>query len=311
MNNTRRQKFCVVGSLNMDLVTKVKRFPRDGETLLGESFSILPGGKGANQAVALSRLGGDVEMLGVIGNDILGQQYLEVLNKEGIGNSHLKISDNLVTGTASIVVNETGENKIIVVPGANSECSSSYVSSSAEIIKNCDYLLLQLEIPIESVLKAAKIAHDAGVGIILDPAPAKEIPLELFSLLSVITPNETEAAILTGCDTKNLKGISNAASRFHDLGVEVVIIKAGKRGAFFSKSGKCTKIKGYKVNTIDTIAAGDSFNAGLAFSLSNGAEFPEAIKFANAVAAISTTQVGAQIAMPTIDKVRKLMIHKI
>ncbi|HUW41894.1 MAG TPA: ribokinase [Rectinemataceae bacterium] len=299
-------RFCIVGSLNMDMVTRMERFLRPGETMRGSSFTIFPGGKGANQAVALAKLGAKVEMVGAVGDEVLGHRYEEVLSGLGVGMSGLARVPGVSTGTASIEVTVTGENHIIVVAGANDRVTPDYVESKREIIEGCDILLLQLEIPIESVIAAARIAARAGARVLLDPAPARELPSELYPLVSIVTPNETEAHILTGEDTETDEGIARAGAALVARGIRSAVIKAGGRGAFLAESDGCARIPGFKVKVVDTVAAGDSFNAGLAFALGRGASLAEAIRFANAVGALSTTREGAQSAMPSLAEAEAL-----
>jgi len=301
------KRFCIVGSLNMDMVTRMERFLRPGETMHGSSFTIFPGGKGANQAVALAKLGAQVEVVGAVGDEALGRRYEEVLAGLGIGMRGLARIPNTSTGTASIEVTATGENHIIVVAGANERVTPEYVESMRDVIEGCDGLLLQLEIPIESVVAAAKIAAATGVPVILDPAPAREIPAELYPLISVITPNETEALVLTGENTESDEGIARAGAALVARGIRTVVIKAGGRGAFLVTGEGCARIPGFRVKVVDTVAAGDSFNAGLALALGEGKPPAEAIRFANAVGALSTTREGAQSAMPSYEEVLALM----
>ncbi|HET7839916.1 MAG TPA: ribokinase [Rectinemataceae bacterium] len=300
-------KFCVVGSLNMDMVTRVERFPQPGETISGLSFNIFPGGKGANQAVALARLGARVEMVGALGDDVLGNRYAEILAELHIGRSAIARESGVSTGTASIEVSEAGENHIVIVAGANALVAPAKVVAARPIIESCSSLLLQLEIPMDSVLEAARIAKAAGLAVILDPAPARELPEALYPLVSVITPNEHEARLLTGENTTTESGIARAGEKLCALGAACAIIKAGPRGAFVVEGGRCRRIPGYKVKVVDTTAAGDSFNAGLALALGEGRELAEAVRFANAVGALSTTREGAQSAMPSLEEARAFM----
>ncbi len=296
-----KEGFCVVGSVNMDVITRTPRFPRPGETLTGTSLSFMPGGKGANQAVALARLGARVEMVGAIGGDILGGRYGSVLAGEGVGIRGLAILSGATTGTASIAVSDTGENEIVIVPGANARVTPEFVRNNAGLIESAGFLLVQLEIPLDSVLEACRLARRAGTRVILDPAPAPTAPLpeELYSLVDVITPNETEAALLTGADTATEEGIEKAARTLLSRGVKTVVVKAGARGAYCAEGSSFIRVPGFSVTTVDTVAAGDSFNAALAFALSRGDSLTRAIRYANAVGAISTTREGAQSAMPT------------
>ncbi len=300
-------KFCVVGSLNMDMVTRVERFPQPGETLTGLSFNIFPGGKGANQAVALARLGARVEMVGALGDDVLGNRYAQILAEARIGMAAVAREAEVSTGTASIEVSAAGENHIVIVAGANALVQPARVEAARPIIETCASLLLQLEIPMESVLAAARIAKAAGLAVILDPAPARELPAELYPLVSVITPNEHEARLLTGEDCSTEAGIARAGKRLCEMGAACAIIKAGPRGAFIVQGTSCKRIPGFAVKVVDTTAAGDSFNAGLALALAEGRELPEAVRFANAVGALSTTREGAQSAMPSLEEARALV----
>ena len=301
------KRYCVVGSLNMDMVTRIDRFPEPGETLRGRSFTIFPGGKGANQAVALAKLGARVEMVGALGDDVLGPRYRDVLAGLAIGTTGVAEIHATSTGTASIEVTAAGENHIIVVAGANDAVTPSYIESQRALILACDYLLLQLEIPLASVTLAATIAHSAGIPVILDPAPAQPLPAELYAMTSIITPNETEARLLTGEATSHDDGIARAGQALRARGVGSAIIKAGKRGAFLVDATATTHVPGFAVTVVDTVAAGDSFNAGLAVALGTGATLPEAVRFANATGALSTTREGAQSAMPSADEVRALI----
>jgi ribokinase len=298
-------KFCVVGSINMDMVTRVERFPQPGETLTGLSFNIFPGGKGANQAVALARLGARVEMVGALGDDVLGDRYAAIFAEEGIGRSAVARVPGS-TGTASIEVSAAGENHIIIVAGANAQVTPGRVEAARSTMESCGSLLLQLEIPMESVLAAARIAKRAGLTVILDPAPARDLPPELYPLVSVITPNEHEARLLTGENTSTDAGIARAGERLCERGVACAVIKAGARGAFIVRDGSCKRIPGYSVKVVDTTAAGDSFNAGLALALGESRGMAEAVRFANAVGALSTTKEGAQGAMPSLPEARAL-----
>jgi ribokinase len=298
---------CVVGSLNMDMVTRVDRFPSPGETIRGSSFRIFPGGKGANQAVALARLGAGVEMIGAIGDDMLGRGYRDILVKEGVGVGGLRVIAGAATGTASIEVSAAGENHIVIVGGANDTVDSAHVRSLAATIRGASLLLLQLEIPLAASIEAAGIAKAAGVPVMLDPAPARELPDELLASVTIITPNETEAAVLSGADTSTEEGVKEASRRLLARGIRRVIIKAGGRGAFIAEGGSFTHVPAHRVKVVDTVAAGDSFNAGLAFALGAGMELEAAVRFANGAGALSTTREGAQSAMPSLREVEELL----
>jgi ribokinase len=299
--------FCVVGSLNMDMVTRVPRFPAPGETMRGLSFRMFPGGKGANQSVALARLGAATELVGAIGDDMLGAGYRDILKREGVGTAGLSVAAGTATGTASIEVTERGENHIVVVGGANDTVDAAYVAARRTLIEGAAALLLQLEVPIEANIAAARIAAAAGIPVILDPAPAVPLPGELLSLVSYLTPNETEAAILSGADTSTEAGIREAAGVLIRSGVKHVVMKAGKRGAYLVDGNGIERFPTIEVTVVDTVAAGDSFNAGLAFAIGAGKSLPDAVRFANAVGALSTTKEGAQSAMPRLSEVEALI----
>ncbi len=299
--------FLVLGSLNMDMVTRTLRFPSPGETVKGLSFKISPGGKGANQAVALARLGAQVKLLGALGDDVLGSMYLKTLKDESIDTQDIKILKNISTGTASIEVSGTGENRIIIVPGANDGIDDSLIAKIREFSDSIKMLLLQLEIPLEATLKVTRTAASLGIPIVLDPAPAQALPAELYALIDIITPNETEAEILTGESTRSEEGIRRAIGTLHLKGAKIVIIKVGAKGAWVSDARSVTHVTAFSVDVMDTVAAGDSFNAGLAFALGNNRNLIEAVRFANATGALSTTKEGAQSAMPTFSEVERFL----
>ena len=300
------KKICVLGSINIDLVTKTPRFAQPGETLEGEAFQTFPGGKGANQAVAAGRLGADVTFLGKVGSDAFAAVALEALAGAGVKTEHIENEDTS-TGTATIVVNAQGENSIIIVPGANGRVDVDYVQRHIEVIDNADILLLQLEVPLETVVWAAQYAAKQGKTVILDPAPARPLPETLLKCCSVVTPNETELQIVTGVSVSGDAGIRRAADLLLNQGVGCVVNKRGASGAYWLTREDMTGIPGFTVTAVDTTAAGDSFNAGLAVSLAKGSDMAESIRYANAVGAISVTKMGAQSAMPTADEVSRFI----
>jgi len=301
------KSLCVIGSLNMDLVTAMKEFPKPGETIFGESFKTFPGGKGANQAVALGKLGADVLMVGKVGDDIYGAKYLEVLRNNNIKQDGVLVEQGISSGVAIIQVNNEGENNIVVVPGANEKVDVNYIESKSSLIEEVDIFLFQLEIPMDTVFETMKKLKKRGKTIILDPAPATKLPDEIFKYIDYITPNETELETLVGRKIENDADIKKAAQWLFDKGVKVVIAKLGSKGAAIINKNKYSHIPGFKVNTVDTTAAGDSFNAGFAFALAEGRNLEECVRFGNAVGAISTTALGAQEAMPTLEKVNEFI----
>lgn len=297
------KKICVIGSINMDLTTLVERFPNPGETITGKSFGNYPGGKGANQAVSAGRLGADVSMIGKLGDDIYGLQYLQVFKDNYVKSNRVGIEKSISSGIAVIEVDGSGENHIIVIPGTNGLVNNEFIDEQIDYLYQCDIFLFQLEIPLDTVIYAMKKLKEKNKVVILDPAPAKILPDEIYSNIDFITPNESEIKILTGMEIKTEDDLEKAARILLAKGVNTVIAKAGNNGAYIIDKNYLKHIPGFKVKTVDTTAAGDSFNGGFAFYLSKGNDVETCVKFANAVAALSTTALGAQGAMPTLDKV--------
>ncbi|AJS57666.1 ribokinase [Paenibacillus sp. IHBB 10380] len=288
----RKPKITVVGSINMDLVTITSQVPKSGETLFGDQFQMNPGGKGANQAVAAARLGAHVQMIGCVGNDIFGKDILEHLQDEGIDVSNVEpVTD--VTGTATIIVSNQ-DNSIIVVPAANSHVTASFVNSKRDVIADSDILILQLEIPLEAVQKAVEIAKENGVTVILNPAPMQELPSELIKNVNYLTPNEHEQMLLKRERTEE------------ELEGKLIVTK-GSQGVTILEATRDINIPAYPINVVDTTGAGDAFNGGLALALSKGFTLREACKYGNAVAALSTTKLGAQTGMPTGEEVAEFI----
>lgn len=301
------KKLCVIGSLNMDLVTTLENFPKPGETIFGDSFKTFPGGKGANQAVALGRLGADVLMVGKVGDDIYGATYLEVLKNNNVRYDGVHVEKGISSGVAVIQVNSKGENNIVVVPGSNGEVDIKYIESKWSIIEKADIFLFQLEIPMLTVIDTMRKLKAQGKTIILDPAPAAKLPDEIFKYIDYITPNETELETLVEEKIENEEDVQKAAQILFNKGVKVIIAKQGKKGASIIKKDEYVSIPGFKVEAVDTTAAGDSFNAGFAFALAEGKSLEQCVKFGNAVGAISTTALGAQEAMPTYEVVSEFI----
>lgn len=310
--------YWVIGSLNVDLVVTVDKFHGPGETILGDSFGTYLGGKGGNQCMALARLGSSPRMVGRVGDDQFGRRYREALRDAGASVDHLATDPNQPTGTALIEVERGGNNRIVVVPGANGTLTPDRITDALDGIEAGDVVLLQLEIPMETVVAAAARACKQGAIVVLDPAPAAPLPQELLRNVTWLTPNEHEAAVLTDIDTTSDDGLRRAALALSQYGIEHVVIKAGERGAWYlsSTAEEPILVPGYSVKAVDTTAAGDSFNAGLAWALSaaggttegnDATPAVEAIRRASAVAAISVTGEGAQSAMPTADEVRSFL----
>lgn len=298
------KKIAVIGSMNVDLVSRVPRFLMPGETLRGLDFQVFTGGKGGNQAVAASRLLPGVMMLGKLGDDQNGAIYQRALDDSGIDDRCVETVPGVVNGTTVIeVADDSGDNRIIYFPGANLLVDRAQIDAHFEQLLACDVFLLQLEIPLDTVAYAAEKLHGAGKTVILDPAPAVPLPAGLLKHVDYITPNETELALLTGLDTGSRDHLIEAARKLNRMGAAAVIAKAGADGAYFVKGDELIHAPGFQVKTVDTTAAGDSFNAGFAAGLCRGMAVPKALRFANAVAALSTTGAGAQGAMPAYEAV--------
>lgn len=297
------KKVVVVGSINMDLVTRCKRAPKGGETLFGEEFSQVPGGKGANQAVAIGKLGTNVIMLGKIGKDSFGKDMLVSMEKNGVNIQHIEEGEK-ATGIAKIIVEESGQNRILVVAGANSEVDKEYVDRHLAAIKESDIVVTQLEIPIETVEYTLKKAKEFGKITILNPAPARGLSDEIIKNSDFIIPNESELALITGMAVETEEEIKKAGKKLLDMGVKNLIITLGSKGSLHLNRDKCEFHSTYKVKAIDTTAAGDSFIGGVVREL-NGDNISEAIEFGTKVSAIAVTKKGAQTSIPTIEEVIK------
>ena len=303
MKNTSLQHILVVGSSNTDMVIKAGHLPRPGETVLGGTFFMNPGGKGANQAVSVARLGGQVTFICKTGNDIFGSQSKQLFEKEGIDISYLFSDPEHPSGVALITVDANAENCIVVASGANANLLPSDISSVHEAIEKADIILMQLEIPIDTVKYVSRIAGKLNKKVILNPAPAQALDQELLQSLYLITPNETEAEMISGIKITGTDSLYACAQAICDKGVQSVIITLGAKGAFFYSNAYREFIPTYEVNAIDTTAAGDVFNAALAVAISEGCGLPEAIRFANKAAAISVTRIGAQSSVPYRNEV--------
>ena len=295
MNGSR---ILIVGSSNTDMVIKTHHFPAPGETILGGKFLMNAGGKGANQAVAAARLGGKVTFVGKIGNDIFGKQALQQLEDEGIDIDFVAIDTENPSGVALITVDQKGENSIVVASGSNGTLSASDFDKAREELSESVFVLMQLEIPIQTVEYVAHLAALKQKKVILNPAPAARLSEELLKNIYIITPNETEAELLTGIKVTDEKSALKAAKFLHEKGVEIVIITMGSAGAFLLANGKNENIGAPKVKAVDTTAAGDTFNGALAVALSEGKSIQDSIVFANKAAAISVTRIGAQASVP-------------
>jgi ribokinase len=299
----------VFGSINMDLVSQVPRLPAPGETLRGSDFFTVPGGKGANQAAACARLGAPVAMIGRVGEDVFGTALLNGLKNYGVDVSGVTITPG-PSGVAVIAVDEQAENNIVIIPGANGQIGLEDLVRLDTALAGADSLLLQLEIPLEAVTAAARLAHHRNVRVLLDPAPASPLPDELYGLVDWLTPNESECAALVGFPVPDSESAERAAEILIRRGVKHIIIKMGWRGAYLHDGISGTLIPGFRVEAVDTTAAGDAFNGALAVALCNGLALHEAVRFANAAGALSTTRRGAQPSMPSADEIKKLLLSQ-
>lgn len=292
------KKIVVVGSTNMDMVVKTSRIPVPGETVLSGSFFMNPGGKGANQAVTIARLGADVSFITKVGNDIFGKQSSQLFDEEGINTFYVLSDEELPSGVALITVDQSGENSIVVASGANANLFPADLEDTLEEIAKADIVLMQLEIPMETVCFVAKYAASKKIKVILDPAPASELSTELLSHIDIITPNKTEAEMLSGIKVNNMESAKKAAKAIYKKGVKNVVVTIGASGAVICQEGKTQVIPSQKVEALDSTAAGDAFNGALAVALSEGKNIEEAVQFACKVAAISVTRMGAQSSLP-------------
>ncbi|MGI0115782.1 ribokinase [Zooshikella sp. RANM57] len=288
----------VLGSVNADHMLQVPYFPKPGETLAGDHYQLTGGGKGANQAVAAARLKGHVVFVACVGDDAVGHQFCHDFQMDGIDTNRVTAIKDVPTGTALILVNSQGENCIALHPGANSELTPSLIMPWLTELETVHTLLMQLETPIETVTLAAKSAQKQGVNVILNPAPAQPLSDELLAAVDIITPNETEASLLTGVMVNDIDSAKMAADVLHKKGISKVLITMGKAGVLFSHAGEQHYYPGFDVKAVDTTAAGDTFNGALAVALTEGLSMAEAIYLAQAAAAISVTRLGAQSAIP-------------
>ena len=288
----------IIGSSNTNMVVKSAHLPVPGETIIGGTFFMNAGGKGANQAVAAARLGGSVTLIAKTGNDIFGRQAVQSFNNEQIDTSGVLVDDLLPSGIALITVDDHAENCIVVAPGANAALLPTDIAAFKTKIAAATILLLQLEIPVETVEYAANIAFRRKVKVILNPAPACALPDEFLKHISIITPNQKEAEMLSGIPVTDMVSVENAALHLHKKGIETVIITLGAKGALLFHENEFTMIESPKVNAIDTTAAGDVFNGALAVALSEGQLMKDAVAFACRAAAISVTRLGAQASAP-------------
>ncbi len=295
----------VVGSLNADLVIRTPHFPRPGETIQGDDLATIAGGKGANQAVAAARLGAHVTMIGCVGADSFGSTLIENLKKNNVDARHVRRDGSAATGTAIIMVDGNGENSIVLSPGANARISPHDVEPAA--LSGAKLLLLQLEIPLETVLHTALIARNKKVRVILNPAPARDLPDELLQLADYLVPNQTELARLSGRKVKDQGSLETAARTMLARGVKNLVVTLGEKGALIANRSKLKYVESYKVRPVDTTGAGDAFIGGMAVALLQRKSLQDAVQYACACGALATTRFGAQPSLPTAQEVKDFL----
>jgi ribokinase len=296
--NNMEANIIIVGSMNMDMMVKTEHIPRPGETIMGTDFLMNPGGKGANQAVAVARLSGNAKFIGKIGNDLFGRQASQLFREEGIDTSGLTSDANQPSGIALITVDKDGENSIVVAPGANSSLNLADVETHIYNTSQASVMLIQLEIPINTVKHAIKVAKQSNIKVILNPAPAQHLEDELLKMVDIITPNETEAEFLTGFSVFDIESAKKAAQDISSKGIGSVIMTLGQKGALVYENEIFHHITAPVVLAVDTTAAGDVFNGALAVGITEGKTILQAVEFACRAAAISVTRLGAQSSIP-------------
>ncbi|HVA90116.1 MAG TPA: ribokinase [Chloroflexota bacterium] len=299
-------RIVVMGSVNMDLVVRAPRIPIPGETILGESLAEYPGGKGANQAVGAAMAGGQVAMVGCVGDDAFGRSLRASLDQAGVCTSHLAVRGPR-SGVALIEVAASGENSIVVVPGANALLTHADAEDALAVMPDADILLLQLEIPMTAVDGAVRAAKARGMLVLLDPAPACPLSDALLSAVDILTPNQQEAALLAGMPAVGVADAPEAARRLLARGVGTVLVKLGADGVLIASGKTIEHVPGFSVATVDTTAAGDCMAGALAAALVAGRAPRDAVVFANAAAALSTTRQGGQTSMPTLDEIERFL----
>ncbi|MEH0740166.1 ribokinase [Vibrio cholerae] len=305
-------KLVVLGSVNADHVLQVPSFPRPGETLHGRHYQVIPGGKGANQAVAAARLNADVGFIACVGDDAFGINIRESFKLDKITISGVKMQPNCPTGIAMIQVADSGENSICISAEANAKLIADAIDNEdCQAIRQAHYLLMQLETPMCGIEKAARIAKEARTNVILNPAPAQMLSDELLACVDVITPNETEAQVLTGITVTDDASAQQAANALHQKGIEIVLITLGAKGVWLSQNGRGELIPGFRVEAVDTTAAGDTFNGALVTGLLEDLPLESSIRFAHAAAALSVTRFGAQTSIPSRQEVEAFLAERV
>lgn len=298
----KKKRIVVLGDLIYDCFIWADRLPRMGETVSGYASGFFSGGKGANQAVQAARLGAEVFLIGKVGDDERGAFLRAELEKDGVDVSHLMVSQEYSTATCCVHVDRNGNNAIIVAPMANEHITEAEIGACRELIESADVFMTQLQVNAEAVEAAVKIAAGAGVPVVLNPAPAREVPGELFKLADYVTPNETEAEFYTGIPAEN-GNLEKMARRMQEMGVRNLVITLGGRGAFYSTGEECGTVPPFSIRPVDATAAGDSFNVAFACAIAEGKSLPEAIRMGNAAGALTATRQGSQVSLPTAGEV--------
>ncbi|MDC3132758.1 ribokinase [Flavobacteriaceae bacterium] len=304
------KKILVIGSSNTDLITRVKNFPAPGETIVGKEYLEVMGGKGANQAMASHRLGGKVQFISCLGDDANGKNALAYYQQEGLNASSSLIVNGIASGTAIIIVDEQGENSIIITPGANNKLSSTYLSSIENSISEADIMLLQMEIPYETVKEACAMAKKNGTKVILNVAPARPIDNELLKNIDILVVNETEAETISGEKIDNI-GKEEVVNLLLEKGVHTVVLTLGKKGCYFKDNERSMHLGAFEVEAVDTTAAGDTFCGALAAEIARGKSWEDSLIFATAASAICITKMGAQPSIPKEKEVRAFLNENI
>ena len=300
-------KITVIGSFVMDNVAKMARFPQAGETILGESLELFPGGKGINQCVSVARLGGDVEMVGMLGKDGNGDVFRKIMKEDGIKADNVFPCDK-PTAVAQVQINADGQNRICVIPSANFEFGFDELDKVDSVIKNTELVILQLELRLDVTKEIIRRAHGYGVKVLLNPAPAVKLEKEILGMVDFITPNETELSVLTDMPTDTDEEVIAAAKELLSFGTKTIIATLGSRGALIATNENIEIVSGYKVKAVDTVAAGDSFNGAFAVAITEGKTLKEAVQFANAMGALTVTEKGAIPSLHTRKQVEEFIV---
>ena len=307
MNQEFRPRIAVVGSFMMDLVVQCNRLPLEGQTIVGQDFNTFVGGKGSNQAIAAARLGANVSMIGRVGTDNFGDELLKNLSAEGVDSQFVVKDTEMGTGVAMITVDANGDNTIVAVPKANMSLNPDNIDQAESAIAVADILLLQLEVSLLAVQRAAEIAKANGVPVLLNPAPARRIPMELMNLVDILVPNETETEFLTGFRLTDMESIKSAAKHLLEESVPTVVLTLGDQGALLATAEDIQLVPSYSVKAVDATAAGDAFCGTLAVSVARGDSWESAVNFANAAGALTVTKLGAAPSIPTREQVIELI----